>query len=74
MVSRTKKIIDTRLPIGMLENTVGNTLNTRLGPSAGSSPMENTAGKITMPIKRAMNVSNNTTYTVAAVRFSLGDR
>ncbi len=74
IASRIKKIIETRLPNGIPAKTAGSTLNTRLGPSAGSSPIAKTAGKMTMPTNSAIIVSKMTTYAVAEVRFSSSGR
>ncbi len=55
--SSTKKRMAKNWPMGMLLNTLGSVSKTRLGPLAGLKPKVKTAGKMAMPAKRAMAVS-----------------
>ena len=70
-VSNRKKSVDHRADTGIWLKTLGSVTNTRSGPATGSSPQENTAGKMMMPESMATEVSSMATVVAVLIRWVL---
>ena len=71
MTSSRKKAIETYCPTAPMElNTTGSTLKTSPAPSAGFMPQENTAGKMAMPERMAIMLSERVIQIVVFRRLS----
>ena len=72
--NNAKNMLANNMPPGIWWNTTGSVTNTSPGPSDGSLPNANNAGKIAKPATMAINVSMKATCRLAMGRLCSGVR